>query len=74
AALHFASAVNTPTVAIFGITDPILYGPVAEKSRVVASKRDCVPCKKPSCIYLHNDCMKDISVDEVFSVLKEVLS
>jgi ADP-heptose:LPS heptosyltransferase len=47
--LHLASAVGTPTVALFGPKDPVRYGPHGAPCRVVRSGVDCSPCDRRSC-------------------------
>lgn len=69
--LHFAAAVNIPTVAIFGATVPSLgFSPLADKAIVVESQEDlpCRPCSDhgpPTCPLSHFKCMKSISVGRV---------
>src|SRR5213078_4446788 len=65
APLHFAQAVGTPTVAIFGSTVPAFgFGPRGPRDRVV--QRDglsCRPCSAhgpPSCPLGHHLCMKSL--------------
>lgn len=42
--LHLAAAVGTPTIAIFGPSDPALYAPVGPRSVVVREDLPCSPC------------------------------
>jgi len=69
--MHIASAMNTPTVAIFGPTDSVKYGPLADKHIVVRGKSDCSPCEKAECSRSF-DCLKNITVDSVLQALKEI--
>lgn len=74
APLHVASAVNAPTVAIFGPTDEEKYGPLADKRSVVKPKVECRPCEKALCAVGPDEgCMPNITVAEVFSACEEVL-
>ncbi|MDD5634954.1 MAG: glycosyltransferase family 9 protein [Candidatus Omnitrophica bacterium] len=74
APLHIASAVNTPTIAIFAPTDERKYGPLADMSRVISSREPCRPCDRSSCAKGENkECIKNIRLDEVFSAAKEIL-
>jgi heptosyltransferase-2 len=66
APLHLASAMGTPTVAIFGSTVPEFgFGPLAPRASVV--ERDnlhCRPCSRhglPRCPLGHHRCMRDIA-------------
>jgi heptosyltransferase-2 len=60
---HLAAALGTPTVVVFGPTDPDRSGPrgaVSLLRRTVA----CAPCLYRTCPIDHS-CMRDISVSEV---------
>lgn len=72
ASLHLASAVGTPTVAIFGPTDEAKYGPTAEPRRTVRRRLFCAPCEQAMCRFNH-ECMRFISADEVFGAASELL-
>ena len=72
APLHIAEAVGAKVLAIFGPTDSEVYGPRGEKSRVVRKDLHCSPCEKAQCEFEH-ECMRNINVDEVFKVAKEML-
>ena len=49
--LHLATAQGTPTVRIFGPTDPIIFGPwgAQECHRVIASRHRCSTCSVIPC-------------------------
>ncbi|MBD3296850.1 MAG: hypothetical protein GF392_05725 [Candidatus Omnitrophica bacterium] len=67
APLHVASAVNAPTIAIFGPTSEKKYGPLADKNITVSPSVKCRPCEKALCGKGNTDgCIGDISVEEVF--------
>jgi ADP-heptose:LPS heptosyltransferase len=72
AALHMASVVNAPTVAIFGPTDAEAYGPRAELKITLRRRLFCAPCRRALCHYSH-ECMRFVSEDEVYSALAELL-
>ena len=72
APLHIGSAVGTKVLAVFGPTDPHKYGPQGEGDRVVRKGLHCSPCELAQCRFDH-ECMKLISPDEVFNVVKEML-
>ncbi|GAB4535405.1 MAG: lipopolysaccharide heptosyltransferase II [Thermodesulfovibrionia bacterium] len=71
--MHIASALSVPTVAIFGSTNPSTTSPFGEGNRVVYKGLPCSPCLKRECPEGHLRCMKDITVHDVFSALKEVI-
>jgi heptosyltransferase II len=64
--LHVAAALSVPTVSIFGPTDPDRTV-IAGASRVVRASLECTPCYQRDCPLRTHQCMKDISVDQVFS-------
>lgn len=73
APLHMASLVNIPTIAIFGPTDHIKYGPTSKNSTVIKEALKCLPCEKAQCVF-DLECMKNITVDKVFGVVKKTLN
>ena len=72
AALHMASALNVPTVAIFGPTDAAKYGPTADQRRVIRRWLFCSPCEQSLCRF-HHECMRFISPDEVVDAATALL-
>lgn len=70
--MHVASALDIPTVAIFGSTDHVATGPISNKSRVVRSQVECVPCLRPECAEDFR-CMLRIFPGEVFAELKQFM-
>lgn len=71
--MHVAAALDVPLVAIFGSTNPVATGPSSRRSRVVQSPVDCAPCLKPHCPLGHMDCMRNITVGDVFGAVREML-
>ena len=76
APLHFAQAVDTPTVAIFGSTVPSFgFGPRGPRDQVVqVGGLPCRPCSAhgpPSCPLGHHRCMKSLSVQDVLHAIEE---
>jgi len=70
APLHLASAMNTPTVAIFGPTVPAFgFGPLADRRVVVQHETlECRPCDTHgpnACPLGHWRCMRQIEPDRV---------
>ncbi len=63
--MHIAFAMQTPTIALFGPTDPTLCGPLTGlRSTVLAKPRTCTPCLQKKC--RDPFCMLQISVDDVY--------
>jgi heptosyltransferase III len=65
-AMHMAAAVGTPVVALFGPTYPQRWGPRGAPSEILYKGLDCRACYHPVCIRGDDNCMRLISVDEVF--------
>ena len=72
ASLHVASAVQAPTLAIFGPTDAEKYGPTSTRSRVIRRRLICAPCERPLCRFSH-ECMRFIGADEVYEAARQLL-
>jgi ADP-heptose:LPS heptosyltransferase len=70
--MHLAAAVGTPVVALFGPTDPARTGPYGSGNRIVRKGLSCSPCFRKRCETPR--CMTDISVEEVFTAVKEMLA
>jgi heptosyltransferase II len=78
APIHFASAYNVPTIAIFGATTPSLgFAPIADKSAICeVTNLDCRPCSDhgpQTCPLGHFRCMKDLKAQTVFEVVRNTL-
>jgi len=67
--MHVAAAVGTPTVALFGSTDPARTGPYGEGHTVIRKDLPCSPCFLKRCETRR--CMREISVEEVFRAIAE---
>jgi heptosyltransferase II len=63
-AMHIASALAVPTVAIFGATDDIGTGPTGPLARVVREPVECSPCLKRECPIDHR-CMTRVPAARV---------
>ncbi|MBI3583295.1 MAG: lipopolysaccharide heptosyltransferase I [Nitrospinae bacterium] len=70
--LHIAAALKIPTVAIYGPSDPLRNGPYGDNHFIIHKKIECSGCYKRSCDTI--ECMKLISVDEVFSAIANHVS
>ncbi len=63
-AMHIASALGVPTVAVFGATDHIATGPTGAHSAIVRQEVECSPCKLRECPIDHR-CMTRVTVAQV---------
>ncbi|EKD49665.1 MAG: hypothetical protein ACD_63C00076G0003 [uncultured bacterium] len=71
--MHIASAVQTPTVALFGQNIPKRYGPWQNKSIAIYHKIECSPCEQIRCVRKPT-CMELITLDEVKKAVDKMLS
>ena len=63
-AMHVASALEVPTVAVFGATDDTTTGPTGPLARVVREHAECSPCLLRECPIDHR-CMTRVSAARV---------
>lgn len=75
APLHIASAMKTPTVAIFGPSKSIETGPYGNIHRVVEKDIPCrYSCDENICKHkVYNECMAAITTDDVFDAVKDIM-
>jgi heptosyltransferase-2 len=71
-AMHIASALGIPTVAVFGATNDLTTGPTGPLSRVVREPVECSPCLKRECPIDHR-CMTRVSASRVAEAALELL-
>ena len=79
APLHLASAMNTPTVAVFGPTVPDFgFGPLASLQKIAGvNDLDCRPCDRHGpqrCPLGHWRCMRELSAESVFGLLQTLIA
>lgn len=82
--LHIAAAAGTPTVALFGPTDPRLVAPLGPRHRYLWQPPDCGPCYRPDnarsrpvweCDRAGDElrCLRDVSVEDVLAAVTALL-
>jgi len=65
--MHISAAVGTPTIGIFGPTNPKLQGPVGEGCMTIVKEGlSCLGCNLTAC-KIGNLCMTELSVDDVLN-------
>jgi heptosyltransferase-2 len=70
-AMHVASALGVPTVAVFGATDDTTTGPTGPLARVVREHAECSPCLLRECPIDHR-CMTAVTVERTAAVAREL--
>jgi len=70
--MHMASALDIPTVGIFGPTDPFYVAPQNERSAVVRLDLACSPCylREPC---RHRKCLEELEAEMVIEACRKVL-
>jgi heptosyltransferase-2 len=71
-AMHVASALGVPTMALFGSTEPQLTGPMGARSRVLRHHVPCSPCFLRECP-IDFACMKSISPELAIATAETML-
>lgn len=71
-AMHIASALGVPTVAVFGATDHVTTGPTGPLARVVREPVECSPCLRRQCPIDHR-CMTRLEAARVAQAALELL-
>lgn len=69
--MHVAGALNVPTIAVFGSTNPVTTAPAGNKSVIVRKEMSCSPCLKKTCPTDFR-CMSMISVEDVLRVARDL--
>jgi len=70
---HIGAAVNTPTLVIFGPTNPLTTFPMSSNAEILRLPPDCAPCMLRDCPIDHR-CMTAISPDKVFERASALLA
>jgi heptosyltransferase-2 len=71
---HFAAAFDIPTVSLYGPTDPawsVNYNPRAIHLSLSLA---CSPCGKRMCPLKHHACMNELTPEQAFSAVAQLLS
>lgn len=70
AGLHIAAATGTPTVSIFGPSEPSSWAPRDSSHTVIQPKQPCVPCRQKGCNNTGvSQCLDELSVEEIMGTL-----
>ena len=66
---HLAASLGLPTVALFGPTNPSMWGPRGPGVRLVYEKSFCSPCSAEDRAGCSRQCLKKIEGDRVLEIL-----
>ena len=74
--MHVAAAIDVPTVALFGPTDPRLWAPLNPLAAAIEppSDRLCPRCAKRNCADVRHRDVDEITVDRVFDAVSNTLT
>jgi len=76
--MHLAAAVGTPVVALYGSQSTVLFRPPGEGHTLLQAPLPCTECVAPDkCVpkdSYHSLCVRRLSVDQVFSALRDSLA
>ena len=67
--MHVAAALDLPLVALFGSSSPAFTPPLSPSATILERNLPCRPCFERTCPLGHLDCLRGISVDQVFDAL-----
>lgn len=70
---HIGAALQTPTIAIFGPTNPLTTYPFSSSAEIIRRPPDCAPCMLRDCPIDHR-CMTAITPAEVFERASALIS
>lgn len=73
APMHLAAAMGVPFVALFGPTDAVRHLPPSKRFSMLRRDLPCAPCYGTTCKITTHACMRDISPEEVFGKVKELI-
>ena len=71
--MHIAAAVGTRVVGLFGPSDPAIWGPWGVGHRIFYKQLDCRNCFHPDCFRGDENCMRLISLEEVWQAVLTLL-
>jgi ADP-heptose:LPS heptosyltransferase len=70
--VHVASAVGTPVVVLYALTNP-QHTPWAVPCRVLNHDVPCQPCYKSLCPEGHHDCLRKVAPMEIVRAVRELV-
>lgn len=70
---HFAAAFDVPVVTLFGPTHIGLSENYHSRAVHLQHHLECIPCQRRTCPLGHHRCMRDLSIDEVYRAVRQLL-
>lgn len=71
--VHMAAAAGTPTLVVFGPTNPDRTGPFGDRHRVIQTQKDCQPCMNRRCKNPDSSCIRNVTAEEVIAAAESML-
>ena len=71
--MHIAAAVGRPVVAMYGSITPEYTPPLTDSAVIHYLDLDCSPCWEKQCPYGHYNCLRNLSVGQVYDSAQELL-
>jgi ADP-heptose:LPS heptosyltransferase len=72
---HLSAVMGTPTVAIFGPSEPKRWSPMGPATKVLRGTADCIPCFEREAVNCEDPvCLNRVSVNIVLDSLRELTS
>lgn len=78
---HLSNALETPTIGLYGPTDPIRVGMMGSNQTTLKAQFPCAPCQSKTCHFAKTHasevtpaCYATISPDKVWAVLKSTIT
>ncbi len=72
--MHMAAALGVPVVALFGPSNPAEWGPRGARVEVLYKGLDCRRCFHPTCTRGEENCMRQITVEDVWRAAGRLLA
>jgi heptosyltransferase-3 len=67
--MHMAAALRVPVIGLFGPSDPAVWGPWGDGHRTFYKGLDCRACFHPDCFRGEQNCMRLITLQEVWEAV-----
>ncbi len=70
--MHVSDALEKPTIAIYGSSDPQCTPPLSEKAEILYLGLSCSPCFKRHCPLEHLNCLNDLQPEQVLNAISKI--